>query len=72
MKEYIVAVDEDVMNYEEYFVGYIRRQKELIRCGDCIHHHGYICDRLYGFQDAFNLQDYDYCSGAEPKEKKND
>lgn len=39
----------------------------LIRCEDCIHHHGYICDRLYGFQDAFTLQDDDYCSWAEPK-----
>ena len=40
----------------------------VIRCKDCIHHHGYICDRLYGLQDAFTLQDYDYCSRAEPKE----
>ena len=68
MKEYIVAVEDDVIAYEEYSVGYIRRQKKLIRCKDCIHHHGYSCDRLYGLQDAFTLQDDDYCSGAEPKE----
>jgi hypothetical protein len=40
----------------------------VIRCKDCIHHHGYICDRMYGLQDAFTLQDNDYCSRAEPKE----
>jgi hypothetical protein len=48
--------------------GYLDIEKELIRCKDCIHHHGYICDRLYGFQDAFAIQDYDYCSRAEPKD----
>lgn len=41
---------------------------QIIRCKDCIHHNGYICDRLYGLQDAFTLQDNDYCSRAEPKE----
>jgi hypothetical protein len=41
---------------------------KVIRCKDCIHHHGYICDRLYGLQDAFTLQDDDFCSKAEPKE----
>lgn len=40
---------------------------KVIRCKDCVHHHGYICDRLYGLQDAFTLQDDDYCSRAEPK-----
>lgn len=68
MKEYIVAVEDDEMAYEELFIGYIRNQKELIRCKECIHHHGYICDRLYGLQDAFTLQDDDFCSKAEPKE----
>jgi hypothetical protein len=43
---------------------------KVIRCKDCIHHHGYICDRLYGFQDAFTLQDDDYCSRAEQKGKQ--
>ena len=48
--------------------GYLEIEKELIRCEDCIHHHGYICDRLYGLQDAFTLKDDDFCSKAEPKE----
>ena len=48
--------------------GYLEAETELIRCKDCIHHHGYICDRLYGLQDAFTLQDDDYCSRAELKD----
>jgi hypothetical protein len=48
--------------------GYLEIETELIRCKDCIHHHGYSCDRLYGLQDAFTLQDDDFCSKAEPKE----
>lgn len=35
MKEYIVAVEDDEMDYEEHFIKYIREQKELIRCKDC-------------------------------------
>ena len=50
-------------------ITYEAHQKgSLIRCKDCIHHHGYICDRLYGLQDAFALQDDDFCSRAEPKD----
>ena len=37
----------------------------VIRCGDCKHHQGYNCDRLYGFQDAFTVKGEDFCSWAE-------
>ena len=68
VKEYIFPVyDVDADEFKEY-IGFIRTKPELIRCKDCIHHHGYICDRLYGLQDAFTLQDNDYCSRAETKE----
>lgn len=43
---------------------------ELIRCENCIHHHGYYCDRLFGFQDAFTLRDEDFCSRAEREESE--
>ena len=67
MKEYIVAVDEDVMNYEEYFVGYIRRQKELIRCKDCEWFGTVGCAvKIVGESDE--PKENDYCSWAEPKE----
>ena len=62
MKEYIVMTDEEELYYNSF------DYKEFIRCEDCIHHHGYSCDRLYGLQDAFTLQDDDYCSRAERKE----
>jgi len=35
MREYIVAVGDFERDFEEYIVGYIREQKELIRCGEC-------------------------------------
>lgn len=35
MKEYIVSVDDDDMDYEEVFIGHVRKQTELIRCEDC-------------------------------------
>lgn len=69
MKEYIVAVEDDEMAYEELFIGYIRYQKELIRCKDCARnpYNGKartICpcpmDRYMG--------DKGFCSKAEPKE----
>jgi hypothetical protein len=63
MKEYIC-----IESPNEVDGGMLMREHELIRCKDCIHHHGYSCDRLYGLQDAFTLQDDDYCSRAEPKE----
>lgn len=63
MKEYIVAVPEHLAG------DLFRGDPELIRCKDCIHHHGYNCDRLYGFQDAFTFLDEDYCSRAERKEE---
>jgi hypothetical protein len=62
MKEYICK------EVPTEYGGYLEIEIELIRCKDCIHYHGYICDRLYGLQDAFTLQDYDYCSRAELKD----
>jgi hypothetical protein len=60
MKEYIVAVEDDVLAYEEYCVGYIRRQKKLIRCKDC---------KFYGVCVLSNAED-GFCAWAEPKVKE--
>lgn len=72
MKEYIVSVDDDDMDYEEVFIAYIKRQKELIRCKDCVYftpeksgEHWNICR----FYDAPKTAD-GYCNDAEPKEEK--
>ena len=37
MKEYIVSVEDDEGDFDELFIGYIRKQTELIRCKDCKH-----------------------------------
>lgn len=68
VKEYIMPVDDTALDYDEMFIGVVRKQKELIRCKDCIHHHGYNCDRLYGMQGVFATMDEDYCARAERKE----
>ena len=76
MKEYIVAVEDDVLAYEEYSVGYIRRQKKLIRCKDCKHRYtergmGF-CEKLdnmfYHFNDSEPIDADFYCKWAERKE----
>ena len=33
--EYIVPIGEDAQDYDEMFIGVIRRQPELVRCKDC-------------------------------------
>ena len=69
MKEYIVHVQDDELDFEEVFIGNIRKQTELIRCKDCARNpkNGKartICpcpmDRYMGPEG--------YCSKAEPKE----
>jgi hypothetical protein len=65
MREYIVTVDDDDLDYEEVFISYIKRQTELIRCKDCKHHRDDTrCNNRIGvwFDD-------DYCSDAERKEE---
>lgn len=33
--EYIVPIGEEAKDYDEMFIGVIRRQPELVRCKDC-------------------------------------
>lgn len=67
--EYIIPIGEDAQDYDEMFIGVIRRQPELVRCKDCKHHGeqygiGYCMkDGCYGWYDE------DYCSRAERKEE---
>lgn len=35
MREYIVPVDATYRDYEEMFIGFIRKKQQLIRCKDC-------------------------------------
>lgn len=34
--EYIIPIGEEAKEFDEIFIGVIRKQKELIRCKDCI------------------------------------
>ena len=46
MKEYIMPIDDTAFDWDEMFVGVIRKQEELIRCKDCESHRNRsgICD----------------------------
>lgn len=65
--EYIIPIGEDALDYDEMFIGVIRRQPELVRCKKC---------RYWG-QDGYRegckyavtiMAEDDFCSNAEPKE----
>lgn len=60
MKEYIVSVQDDELDFEEVFIAYIREQTELIRCKDC---------KLNGVCVLSNSED-GFCAWAKPKEEK--
>ena len=36
-KEYIIPIGEEAKEFDEIFIGVIRKQPELIRCKDCKH-----------------------------------
>ena len=71
-KEYIIPIGEEVQDYDEMFIGVIRRQPELVRCKDC----KYYLEDSYGEDEwvmcrRTNLYtDGDkYCAWAERKEE---
>ncbi len=73
MKEYIVPIDETALDYEETFIGFIRKQEELIRCKDCKWYF-YIDeeDHECSLRDCYGW-DYtpdSYCSWAERGKRK--
>ncbi|MBR2653743.1 MAG: hypothetical protein IKD59_04230 [Lachnospiraceae bacterium] len=66
--EYIIPIGEDAQDYDEMFIGVIRRQPELVRCKDCTWYYrgGATCM----FWDGANsMCGDDYCSRAEVKEE---
>ena len=80
MKEYIMPIDDTAFDWDEMFVGVIRKQEELIRCKDCKHQRkeyhedkrrkdgGYSicwCDLVDGYA-PLGLDD-EYCLWAERK-----
>ena len=64
--EYIIPIGEDAQDYDEMFIGVIRRQPELVRCKDCFYRNekGY-CNLIPVIE--MEMDDDDYCSRAERK-----
>ena len=74
--EYIIPIGEDAQDYDEMFIGVIRRQPELVRCKDCKYYKDGDCwhewdndGRIY-YQSIINEPNPDdYCSRAKRKEE---
>lgn len=77
-KEYIIPIGEEAKEFDEIFIGVIRKQSELIRCKDCKHqktakyHQG---ETVYavsycGLMNYYYPigEDDDFCSKAERKD----
>lgn len=77
--EYIIPIGEEAKEFDEIFIGVLRKHEELIRCKDCkfskAYYHGpesnlgmftYRCTQgLYGM----TVFEDNYCSRAERKEE---
>lgn len=72
-KEYIIPIGEEAKEFDEMFIGVIRKQPELIRCKDCIYYRQEIdmCNEPYSTAHNVVHED-DYCSRAERKEHEID
>ena len=60
--EYIVPIGEEAKEYDEIFIGVLRKHKELIRCKDCKY---WLPHRQFGF-DGDNEEYHDYCERLVP------
>ena len=77
MKEYITPIYDEEQDWDEMFVGAIRKQDELIRCKDCRWHWRVTEFRTSGYCendkcfDGFHFETNNdfYCGYAERKEE---
>ena len=67
--EYIIPIGEEAQDYDEMFIGVIRRQPELVRCKDCKHwsadDNETYCEEL----GIFGTSPNSFCSFARKKEE---
>ena len=62
--EYIIPIGEEAKDYDEIFIGVLRKHKELIRCKDCKKRaFGRWCGNYPTFQPE--VSDDHYCADAE-------
>lgn len=66
--EYIIPIGEDAQDYDEMFIGVIRRQPELVRCKDCKYWDGDDDDTFCSELGIFGTGPNSYCSYAKRKE----
>ena len=69
--EYIIPIGEDAQDYDEMFIGVIRRQPELVRCKDCVNcRESTLAGRTWKHCAFIGNVVYDdnYCCWAERKE----
>lgn len=77
MKEYIVPIDDNALNFDEIFIGVLRTHKELIRCKDCRYSVDYYgdgdCYCRTGIEPMRYIGDWNhYCGWAERRIEKNE
>ncbi len=74
MSEHIVHIPDDMKDSDELFVGNLRRDKELIRCADCVYSkrnprvqsiHQYVCD-----WHGMSVFGHYYCGTAEKRKEE--
>ena len=78
--EYIIPIGEEAKDFDEIFIGVLRKHKELIRCKDCKHRfegeelHN-CCEVLMEMSNwllEIPVKDEWYCGSGERKRKKNE
>ena len=60
--EYIVPIGEEAKEFDEIFIGVLRKNKELIRCKDCKYNNGGRCGWHGGAGYKWVVDDNDFCS----------
>lgn len=70
-KEYIIPIGEEAKEFDEIFIGVIRKQPELIRCKDCRHWRAntQLCSVFSGLCTVHRMPPDGYCSEAKRKEE---
>lgn len=69
--EYIVPIGEEAKEFDEMFIGVIRKQPELIRCKDCKWYYRGGATCMY-WDGENSMRGDDYCSQAKSEEHETD
>ena len=63
--EYIIPIGEEAKDFDEIFIGVLKKHKELIRCKDCKYNNGGRCGWHGGAGYKWVVDDDDFCSCGE-------